>query len=148
MDELVKIEKIVSNGSEKDNRTKNSNNGAKAGVLKIPPDSNAERVVTNNDKCRMSKMIELIKMNLLMFENKQIKDVRELPGSLFGNPPIGAFLAAIHPGIKLEIRHYDYDTLFPEKKIYWIASVNKVDKCLDFATFSILGCWLSIADAI
>ncbi|KAL7069573.1 hypothetical protein ACQ4LE_011034 [Meloidogyne hapla] len=51
MDELVKIEKIVSNGSEKDNRTKNSNNGAKAGVLKIPPDSNAERVVTNNDKC-------------------------------------------------------------------------------------------------
>ena len=32
---------------------------------------------------------------------KQTKDVKELPGSLFGNPPMGAFLTAIQPGIKV-----------------------------------------------
>uniref|UniRef100_A0A914KHA6 Mbt repeat protein n=1 Tax=Meloidogyne incognita TaxID=6306 RepID=A0A914KHA6_MELIC len=65
--------------------------------------------------------------NFLEAVRKQTnKDVRELPGSIFGNPPMGIFLSAITPGIKLEIRHYDYDTLFPDKKIFWIASVFKV----------------------
>uniref|UniRef100_A0A1I8BHK1 Scm-like with four mbt domains 1 n=1 Tax=Meloidogyne hapla TaxID=6305 RepID=A0A1I8BHK1_MELHA len=54
------------------------------------------------------------------------KDVRELPGSLFGNPPIGAFLAAIHPGIKvvgyrLLMRYEGMDKLGDDRYDFWIS---------------------------
>ncbi|CAK5089817.1 unnamed protein product [Meloidogyne enterolobii] len=40
--------------------------------------------------------------NFLELVRKQAnKDVRELPGSVFGNPPMGIFLSAITPGIKV-----------------------------------------------
>uniref|UniRef100_A0A914KLQ9 Uncharacterized protein n=1 Tax=Meloidogyne incognita TaxID=6306 RepID=A0A914KLQ9_MELIC len=40
--------------------------------------------------------------NFLEAVRKQTsKDVRELPGSVFGNPPMGIFLSAITPGIKV-----------------------------------------------
>lgn len=51
---------------------------------------------------------------------------RVLPVTLFGNPPLGHVLKVMHTGLKLEVRHYDYDVLFPDKQIYWIANVNKI----------------------
>ena len=51
---------------------------------------------------------------------------RVLPVALFGNPPLGHFLQVLHTGLKLEVRHYDYQSLFPDKKIYWIATVHKI----------------------
>uniref|UniRef100_A0A915DG36 Cytosol aminopeptidase domain-containing protein n=1 Tax=Ditylenchus dipsaci TaxID=166011 RepID=A0A915DG36_9BILA len=51
-----------------------------------------------------------------------------LPVDAFSNPPLYDFLKVMEPGIKVEVRIFDYDHIFKEtnKQIYWIATLQKI----------------------